>query len=78
MATNWLDFYNEMTERVLHDSQLRSAIFGPQEISPEIHVPSPGGEAGGGAAVGAPPDDEGLNAAQWEWVTANQRPSGSQ
>jgi hypothetical protein len=76
IATDWVDLYNEMNARMLHDPELRSALLGPEtEINPEVHAPSPeaGGEAGGGAAAGgAPADDEGLNTAQWHWIATHQ------
>ena len=83
IATDWNALYKEMNDRMGHDPELRSALIGPEKaINPEVQAPSRegepggGGEAGGGAAIEAPPDDEGLNAAQWQWVTAKSAPLG--
>ena len=68
MATDWVALYNEMNDRMLHDPELRSALLGPaKEINPDFKT---GGRS-------APPDDEGLNAAQWQWVAKNQCPLAS-
>ena len=80
IATNWVAMYNEMNERMFHDSELRIALsignetneLNPVDKDHELSFNNKTSEA-----ADTDEDEEGsLDAAQWHWIALHRRALG--